>query len=112
MIGTGDPLYLHSSAKTRAPLQLCAIPYKMPADDLLHSVFLSSMLSINLVLHACTDHFSTDRMFYSNTSNQWLDAPNAALFGTRGNKPQNNTVSQPSMHLIIQLSLNQPHGTK
>ncbi|CAL8469961.1 g9503 [Coccomyxa elongata] len=45
-----------------------------------------------------TDYFSTDRIFYSNTSNQWLDAPNAALFGTRGNKPQNNTVVIVTLH--------------
>ncbi|EIE25735.1 hypothetical protein COCSUDRAFT_52556 [Coccomyxa subellipsoidea C-169] len=39
-----------------------------------------------------TDFFSVDKMFYNNKSNDWLDAPNAALFGLKGNKPQNNTV--------------------
>ncbi|BDA43975.1 hypothetical protein COCOBI_05-1590 [Coccomyxa sp. Obi] len=45
-----------------------------------------------------TDFFSADKMFYSNKSNQWLDAPNAALFGTRGNMPQNNTVVIVTLH--------------
>ena len=40
------------------------------------------------------DFFSVDKMFYNNKSNDWLDAPNAALFGLKGNKPQNNTVSR------------------
>ena len=40
----------------------------------------------------CADYFSTDRLFYSNTTNQWLGAPNAALFGLRNNHGQNNTV--------------------
>jgi hypothetical protein len=46
------------------------------------------------------DYFSTDKMFYSNKSNDWLDAPNAALFGLRGNKPQNNTVESLALHTI------------
>ena len=38
------------------------------------------------------DYFSTDRLFYSNATNTWLGAPNAALFGLRNNHGQNNTV--------------------
>ncbi len=40
------------------------------------------------------EFFSVDKMFYNKKSNDWLDAPNAALFGLKGNKPQNNTVSR------------------
>ena len=38
------------------------------------------------------DFFSADRLFYSNSTNQWLGAPNAALFGLRNNRGKNNTV--------------------
>lgn len=41
----------------------------------------------------CADYFSSDKSFYSNKTNDWLDAPNAALFGQRSNRPQNNSVS-------------------
>ena len=40
-------------------------------------------------------YFTTDKSFFSNTSNQWLDSPNAALYGMNGvgDRPLGDTVS-------------------
>ncbi|CAL5218896.1 g635 [Coccomyxa viridis] len=41
-----------------------------------------------------TGYFTTDKAFFSNTSNQWLDSPNAALYGMNGvgDRPIGDTV--------------------
>ena len=63
------------------------------------------------------DYFSTDRLFYSNTTNQWLGAPNAALFGLRNNHGQNNTVRranclmQITTHELMKTGCLQEHST-
>ena len=49
-----------------------------------HSAFLDS-----------AGYFTTDKAFFSNTSNKWLDSPNAALYAMEGHgtSPKGDTVS-------------------